>query len=91
MMNKNFYFRQGKRWETYVVWDTLRKGMTDTAFFSETKKLANHFKSDMVLVLSYPPPVKPANWYFLKSFNGAIVNDENYFIYLVKYFKPIKE
>jgi len=90
LMNKNFYYCNGQRWGTGLVWDTGRKEIPDTTFFTETIKLADYFKSDFLLVLSYRPAYKPASWYFLKNFEGAMVGDENYFIYLVKYLKPVK-
>jgi hypothetical protein len=91
LMNKNFYYLNGRRWGTALLWDTIRKEIFDTTNFHLTINLADYFKSDFLLILSYNPGNSPPNFYLLKSFDKAIVNDENYFVYLVKYIKPIKK
>ena len=83
LLNDEIYCPRSKKWCRYIIWDNSRTDTAGDCVKRETEKLSAQTGSDIILILTYPAKNKPGNWKLLKSFEGALIWDENYFIYRV--------
>jgi hypothetical protein len=83
-LRRSLYYPQGRRWGSYTKWDYQRiEILTDAEFLARAESEAN--KQPMVTILDHPLEKTLINQHGLAplgDFQGALVGDENYFIYM---------
>jgi hypothetical protein len=88
-----FYYAEHRRFGTYVDWSNLRRPVTMRQVLDDAVELARRESRNVLLVLNEPPrrmlelgrvELRPdVHARFLASFTGAIVEDENYHVFLL--------
>ena len=87
---KRIHYVQGNREGSFVIWDGARIGtgpqgtIDDSTLFAQTQALAarNDGKVLMILTVEMQIPPEERRLRLLASFTGAIVLDENFYLYL---------
>lgn len=83
------YYAADGRWGTYMVFDNQRAWrLTSNQLVDRSARLANEKHGDILVVLNYKmsPDVRIAlKAQSIRVFNGAMVGDENYWLYRIKY------
>jgi hypothetical protein len=76
------YYLQREEWGSYIIWDKKRPEITPR----DTIERANKFvdKNGSSLMITIQPLSNISNIELINSFSGAIVPDENYYLYLVE-------
>lgn len=83
-LGRDVYYVKGNRQGSFIIWDKKR-------FFSPAKpvmpfaaKIAAELHHEVLVILSYPPDAFVPGAGEIASFEGAIVPDENYYLYVVQ-------
>ena len=84
-LDRDIYFARGERLGSFVVWDVGRMARRDYSVLELAKRKAIELHQDVIVILNYRPAVIDASIPNIASFDGAIVADEDYFLYLVRY------
>jgi len=85
LLERPVYFPFSKKWQFYPVWDnSIKVVVTDKDLITQTDSISNQINSDILVLLTTDSLViKPKNWNLIQFFEGAIVRDENFYIYKV--------
>jgi hypothetical protein len=84
---RQIFYPNGDRYGTFIRWDSARKGATITAIIEAAKAQAEQGHKAVILILSTPLEESLAqrnHLDLLKSFTGAGVQDENFYLYQVR-------
>ena len=83
---KRIHYPQGNREGSFVIWDWARRGHVSVAtLLSQTRALAARADSKVLIILAGElsiPPDEQHTIRLLASFTGALVADENFYLYL---------
>lgn len=84
---RQILYPNGAREGTFIRWDKARKGVTMPQIIESAKEQAAQSQKAAILILSTALEEQYASQYhlaLLKSFTGAGVQDENYYLYQVQ-------
>jgi hypothetical protein len=84
---RQILYPNGDRYGTFIRWDSARKGTTIPAIIETAKAQAVQGRETVILILSTPLDESVAQQNhldLLKSFTGAGVQDENFYLYQVQ-------
>ena len=84
---RQILYPNGAREGTFIRWDKARKGVTMPQIILAAKEQAAQSQKAAILILSTPLEAQYAAQYhldLLKSFTGAGVQDENYYLYRIE-------
>lgn len=84
---RQIFYPNGDRYGTFIRWDSARKGATIPAIIEAAKAQVEQGREAVILVLSTPLEESVAqrnHLNLLKSFTGAGVQDENFYLYQVQ-------
>jgi len=85
---KQFYYPQSKRWSSYIIWDQTRlTAITDQEIIDAARALSRPSGQHLLLVLSQVLDeglVRDNQMSELGTFDGAVVPDENFYLYLLE-------
>jgi len=87
LSGRQILYPNGARAGTFIRWDNARKGTTITQVIQAAKEQAVQSQIAAILILSTPLEAQYASQYhleLLKSFTGASVQDENYYLYRIE-------
>jgi hypothetical protein len=84
---KQFYYPEAKRWGSYIIWDKTRlTRITDQEIIDAARALSRPSGQHLLLVLSHELGeglVRGNQMKELGNFDGAVVPDENFHLYLL--------
>ena len=83
LLQKDIFYPNSGFTGTYIIWDNTRKEISDSALVKSSNGISLNLNKDIVAVLNHRINTLPINWNLLNSFEGAIVWDENFYIYLI--------
>jgi hypothetical protein len=83
LLNTEMYCPRSCKTEKFILWDNSRNGTTQEELLAEVSNFSHQIHRKVILVLTFPINKKPENWTFLKSFERALIYDENYFVYSI--------
>lgn len=83
LLAQDFYYPASGTEGTYITWNDSRKDVSYGALLANVDRVARRARNDAVVVLSYPLWPEPKHWHRLAQFSGAIVADENFYLYTV--------
>jgi hypothetical protein len=86
-LGREIYYPRGDRMGTYIVWDNKRLAAPREPIFEIGTKKSKQQRSDVLVILNYPSPARDDSVREIASFEGSIVENESYFVYLVPYQK----
>jgi hypothetical protein len=72
----------GQRTGDFVIWDKQRLDSTESVMAAATE-MAGRLHHKVLVILSYPSDAVGKNVVKVSSFQGAIVPDENYYLFVV--------
>jgi hypothetical protein len=73
----------GQRTGDFIIWDKQRLDSTESVMAAATEMAARlHHK--VLVILSYPSEAAGKDLKKIASFQGAIVPDENYYLFIVE-------
>jgi hypothetical protein len=85
---KQFYYPQSKRWGSYIIWDKTRlTRITDQEIIDAARALSRPSGQHIQLVLSHELDegmVRDNQMSELGTYDGAVVPDENFHLYLLE-------
>ena len=87
-LDREIYYPRGNRMGSYIIWDTKRLADPKQPAVELAKEQAAERHQDVLAVLNYPLKTIGPSVHELASFQGSIVGDEDYYIYLIKYEPP---
>ena len=83
---RTFYYPQGERNGSFVRWDIERNVKVPVNdLIGKSQKISNESRKETILILNEEIPeqiLREKDFRLLKSFKGAVVGDEKYFLYL---------
>jgi tetratricopeptide (TPR) repeat protein len=82
-LNKEIYYPECRTSGTFINIGTSKGAFTPIGLLDKAAELLDNDLEEMILVLNYEMPVSRSDLQVVKlaSFQGSIVNDEEYFIY----------
>jgi hypothetical protein len=81
-LNRKFFYLMGQRTGDFIIWDKQRLDSTEPVMAAATEMAARlHHK--VLVILSYPSEAVGKDVKKIASFQGAIVPDENYYLFIV--------
>ena len=85
-LDRKIYYVRGSRFGSYIIYDKESQAdLNPQEVLKRVKKLVAQRKKDALLILNYELETVPAFLVELKEFTNSIVEDENYYLYLLKY------
>lgn len=84
-LDRDIYFARGERLGSFVVWDAGRMAPREYSVLELGKRKAVELHQDVIVILNYRPAVVDTSIQNIASFDGAIVADEDYFLFLVRF------
>jgi hypothetical protein len=82
-LDQPFFFVSGQRMGTFIVWDSKCCVLQNHGVLESAVAKARDQQQNVLVVLNYPSSPSPQGVREIASFQGAIVEDENYHLYLV--------
>jgi len=94
-LNKKIYFPRGRRWGSFVIWDTIRTRLiTEEAVLETARQISVKTGKSCVIVLNTPlsePWLEFTKVRKIGETRPAVVKDESYFLYLLPYSRSLSE
>ena len=81
-LNRKFFYVTGQRTGDFVIWDKQRLDSTVSVMAAATER-AGRLHHKVLVILNYPAEAVGKNAIEVASFQGAIVPDENYTLFVV--------
>ena len=82
-LNREIYYPRGDRMGSYVIWDERRTRPTEPILELGRRRAAEQHQ-DVLVILN----VRDQSAHEIASFQGSIVDSEDYYIYLMQTEKP---
>lgn len=84
-LGRPFFFPSSGRSGTRVIYDNRRGHLDQATLLARVADLKARTRTDILLVLSYPLTSAPPDIELLRSYTGAILARESYYLYLARY------
>lgn len=81
-LNRTFFYVAGERTGDFVIWDKQRLDSTEPVM-AAASEMAGRLHRKVLVVLNYPAEAVGKNVKEIASFQGAVVPDENYTLFVV--------
>jgi hypothetical protein len=81
-LNRKLFYVAGEREGDFVIWDKQRLDSTESVMAAATE-MAGRLHHKVLVILSYPGDAVGKNVNEIASFQGAVVPDENYTLFVV--------
>jgi hypothetical protein len=83
-LNRDVYYVTGNRLGSFMIWDKKRHANPAEPVMPFAAKIASEHHHEVLVILSYPSDPFGQGVREIASFTGAVVADENYYLYVVR-------